>query len=190
MSVDAQRVLYGAILLALVPVAYLLMRRGWRRRRSQGESAGLPQPAVPPEPAPDEELAEAVYVSTAVAGRPFERVVVHGLGTRSGAGVGVIGGAAGGADDRAVVVRRDGAPSLLVPAASLVGVGRSRGQVGKFVAGRGGLVVMTWRLGEMELDTALHLRDTRDAQDLVAAVAALVPRAGTAGAAGTAGTPA
>lgn len=177
MSVDAQRVLYGAILLALVPVAYLLMRRGWRRRASRGESAGLPEPATPPEPAAGEELAEAVYVSTAVAGRPFERVVVHGLGARSGAGVGVIGGA----DDRAVVVRRDGARSLLVPAAALVGVGRTRGQVGKFVAGRGGLVVMTWRLGDMELDTALHLRDVSDAEDLVTAVAALVPRAGTAG---------
>lgn len=176
MSVDAQRVLYGAILLALVPLVYLLMRRGWRRRGSRGVGAGLPEPVTPPEPAPGEELAEAVYVSTVVAGRSFERVVVHGLGARSGAGVGVIGAVG----DRAVVVRRDGARSLLVPAAALVGVGRSRGQVGKFVAGRGGLVVMTWRLGDMELDTALHLRDTRDAEDLVTAVAALVPPAGTA----------
>ena len=198
MSVDALRVLYGAILLALVPLVYAAMRRGWRRRERAGEAAGLPEPAAPPEPPdPDEELAEAVYVSTTVAGAPFERVVAHGLGSRSGAGVGVVsgagGGMGGGAGDGtgggvgdgtgggALVVRRDGARSLLVPAADLVGVGRRRGQVGKFVAGRGGLVVVTWRLGETTVDTALHLRDPRDAQDLVVAVAALVRPADGAG---------
>ena len=181
MSIDAQRVLYGVILLALVPLVYLLMRRGWRRRgrRDQGLGAGaaVPEPPAPGEPpGGGEELAEAVYVSTTVAGAPFERVVAHGLGSRSGAGVGVVG-AAGGTGSGAVVVRRDGARSLLVPAHALVGVRRQRGQVGKFVAGRGGgLVVITWRLGEGEVDTALHLRDPRDAEDLVAAVAALVRR--------------
>ena len=180
MSADAQRVLYGAILLALVPVAYLLMRRGWRRRagRDQGLGAAVPEPAAPPPPGEGEELAQAVYVSTTVAGAPFERVVAHGLGSRSGAGVGVVGGA-GGPGSAAVVVRRDAARSLLVPAADVVGVRRQRGQVGKVVAGRGGgLVVITWRLGQGEVDTALHLRDPGDARDLVAAVAALVRPAG------------
>lgn len=174
MSVDAQRVLYGAILVALVPLVYLLMRRGWRRRDRTGQGSDLPEPAVPGPPGEHEGLAEAVYVSTTVAGAPFERVVAHGLGSRSGAGAGVVGGAGDDAG-AAVVVRRDGARSLLVPGADVVGVRRQRGQVGKFVAGRGGgLVVITWRLGQGEVDTALHLRDPRDADDLVAAVAALV----------------
>lgn len=198
MSADAQHVLYGTILLVLIPVAYLLMRRGWRRRgrRDQGlgpvpgQGAAVPEPAAAPEPpGADEGLAEAVYVSTTVAGAPFERVVAHGLGSRSGAGVGVVGVTGDGSDGpacsptgAAVVVRRDGARSLLVPAADVVGVRRQRGQVGKFVAGRGGgLVVITWRLGRGEVDTALHLRDPRDAEDLVASVAALVRPAGGAG---------
>ncbi len=173
MSEDALRILYGSLLLVLVPVVWALMARSWRRRRAAGEAVegGLPEPLSPGDPAPGEELAEAVYVSTVPAGRSFERVAAHGLGARSGAGVGVVGGA--------VVIRRDGARSLLLPGTDVIGAQRRRGQVGKVVAGRGGLVVITWRLGGEDVDTALHLRDPRDADDLVAAVDGLTGTTGS-----------
>ncbi len=170
MSDGGLRILYGSLLLVLVPVAWALMARSWRRRRAAGDAAedegGHAEPLTPGEPAEGEELAEAVYVSTVVAGRPFERLAGHGLGARSGAGVGVVGGA--------VVIRRDGARSLLLPGEDVTGAQRRRGQVGKFVAGRGGLVVITWRLGGTDVDTALHLRSRHDADALVRAVDALV----------------
>lgn len=163
-----ERVVAGSVLLALVPVVWWLMLRGWRARRAeQAEGLALPEPAAPPQAGSVPGAVEAVYVSTTLAGQPFERVLVHGLGARSGAHVGV-------QDDRLVVLRR-GARSFVVPAHDVVGVDRRRGQVGKFVAGRGGLVVVTWRLGEVPLDTALHCRRREDADALAAAVGALVP---------------
>ncbi len=165
MSQDGLRLLYGGLLLLIVPLVWALMARSWRRRRAAGEADGLAEPAAPPEPADGEELAEAVYVSTVVTGQRLDRVAAHGLGARSGAGVGVVGGD--------VIIRRDGARSLLVAGEDVVRAQRQRGQVGKVVAGRGGLVVITWTLGGTEVDTALHLRSPRDADDLVAAVDAL-----------------
>lgn len=161
-----ERVLAGSVLLALVPGVWWLMLRGWRSRlREQAAGLELPEPATPPEDGFLPGAVEAVYVSTTLAGQPFERVVVHGLGGRSAASVGVA--------DGALVVLRRGARWFSVPAGDVVGVDRRRGQVGKFVAGRGGLVVVTWRLGGVELDTALHVRRRADADALTAAVGAL-----------------
>lgn len=157
-----ERVVAGSVLLALVPVVWFLMLSGWRARlREQETGLELPEPASPGDGSVPEAV-EATYVSTTLAGQPFERVLVHGLGGRSAASVGVEEG-------RWVVLRR-GARSFAVPAHDVVGVDRRRGQVGKFVAGRGGLVVVTWRLGEVPLDTALHCRRREDADALAAAV--------------------
>ncbi len=160
------RILVGSALLALVPLVWWLMLRGWRaREREQRGGLDLPEPAAAAEDGPVPGAVEAVYVSTTVAGQPFERVVAHGLGTRSAARVGVA--------DGALQVLRRGARSFAVPAGDVVGASRRRGQVGKFVAGRGGLVVVTWRLGEVALDTGLHCRRREDADALAAAVARL-----------------
>ena len=160
-----ERVVAGSVLLALVPVVWWLMLRGWRaRRREQEAGLELPEPQSPPEGVVPSAV-EAVYVSTTLAGQPFERVVAHGLGARSAASVAVA--------DGAVLVLRRGARSFAVPGAEVAGADRRRGQVGKFVAGRGGLVVMTWRLGEVALDTALHCRRRSEADALVSALSAL-----------------
>ena len=161
-----ERVVAGSVLLALVPVVWFLMLRGWRARRAeQADGLALPEPAAPSGAGSAPDAVEAVYVSTTLAGQAFERVLVHELGQRSAASAGVA--------DGALVVRRRGARSFAVPARDVVGVDRRRGQVGKFVAGRGGLVVVTWRLGEVPLDTALHCRRREDADALAAAVGAL-----------------
>lgn len=75
------------LILALVFLAALgLMALGWRRRgRSQ---AHLPAPDTASSLADlgeDTEIGPvpAIYVDTVLAGTPLERVVAHGLGTRS-----------------------------------------------------------------------------------------------------------
>jgi len=157
-----ERVVAGSVLLALVPVVWWLMLRGWRARgREQAAALGLPEPQPVPEVAGERGVA-AVYVSTTLAGRPLDRVVVHGLGARSAAQVAVT--------PAAVLVLRQGARSFSVPGADVVGVARRRGQAGKFVAGKGGIVVVTWRLGGVELDTGLHCPRREDAEALVGAV--------------------
>ena len=151
----------GLLLLLVVPVLWGLMWWGWRRRgRRQTDVATLP--AVPDPLSPSVfGPAEAVYVSTTRAGDWLDRVVVHGLGTRSAADVSVH------ADG--VLVRRSSAPDVWVPAAGLHGVRRERGAAGKFVR-EDGLVVLTWTLGDAHLDTALRTRYDDDRDGLERAV--------------------
>lgn len=144
--------------LLLVPVLWALMWAGWRRRgRRQGDVPAPAQPARGPGPA----AAEGVYVSTCRAGDWLDRVVVHGLGARSGVGVEV-------APD-GVALHRTGARSVLVPVGDLLGVRREAGMAGKVVGTRT-LVVLTWRLGDARLDTGLRMRSADDADAVVAAV--------------------
>ncbi len=151
----------GLLLLLLVPVIWGLMWWGWRRRgRRQADVGALhrvPDPLSPSAFGP----IEAVYVSTTRAGDWLDRVVVHGLGTRSAAEVSVH------ADG--VLVRRTSAPDVWVPAPDLAWVRRERGAAGKFVR-EDGLVVLTWTLGDAELDTALRTRYDHDRDALERAV--------------------
>jgi hypothetical protein len=159
------------VVLALVPLAWWRMLRGWRGR-AESQSA-LPEPAEVPEELgstgpPAELVAEGVYVSTTLAGQPLERVVAHGLGTRSAVHVVVEA-----STPRRLALVRPGTRSFAVPATDLVGAHRSRGQAGKFTFGKEGIVVVTWRLGGTELDTGVRCRHRADADRLVAAVAEL-----------------
>jgi hypothetical protein len=165
-----------ALLLLIVVAVWALMLVGWRRRA--GRSAGLDVlPAVPADPGPPlTEPAEGVYVSTTTAGDWLDRVTAQGLGTRSAADMVVTGAGVGW--------MRQGAPQVWAPRAALVGVRRASGMAGKFVE-RDGLVVVTWRLGEQELDTGFRPRRGQDAGRLARAVGQLVPGGAATGPDGT-----
>jgi hypothetical protein len=152
------------LMLVAAPVLWGLMWLGWRARGRR--QAGLPAPPEPPETLTGDVLdgVDATYVSTTTAGQYLDRVVAHGLGVRSAAVVRV---ATGG-----VLVERTGAPDVWIPTASLRGARLERGMVGKFVD-RDGLVVLTWRLGDAELDTGLRTRHESDRERLVDAVGAM-----------------
>jgi hypothetical protein len=151
----------GLGLLLLVPLLWGLMWWGWRgRARRQGDVPELvptPDPLSPSTFGP----VEAVYVSSTRAGDWLDRVVAHGLGTRTEAEVSV--------HPEGVLVRRAGSTDVWVPAADLAGVRRERGAAGKFV-GEDGLVVVSWALGGVALDTALRPRFDRDRDGLEQAV--------------------
>jgi hypothetical protein len=151
------------VVLALVPLAWWRMLKGWQARGAL--DADLPVPAEPAPEAEDVEGVEGVYVSTVHAGRPLERVVAHGLGTRSTVVVTV--------DAEGVSLHRGAARSVRIPRADLLGASRQRGQAGKVVAGKEGLVVITWRLGGTELDTAVRCRHRGDAGRLLEQVQAM-----------------
>jgi hypothetical protein len=149
------------LLLLVVPVLWGLMYLGWRRRGArQAWVPALPEApqAVEPEVLDD---VEATYVSTTTAGDWLDRVVARGLGVRSAATVRV--------SRAGVLVHRQGAPDLWVPAGSLAGARLDRGMAGKFVDEEG-LVVLTWTLGDNRFDTGLRLRHDADRQALVDAV--------------------
>ncbi len=156
----------AVLLLLVVPLLWLLLWWGWRgRARRTVLTASLPT-------VPDDAGAarfgpvEATYVSTTRAGDWLDRVAAQGLGVRSAARVGV--------HSAGVLVARQGAPDLWLPAERIVGVRRDRGMAGKF-ADAEGVVVVTWRLGDDELDTGLRTRFGRDRQPLVDAVTSLLP---------------
>ncbi|TNM64511.1 hypothetical protein FHN55_13360 [Streptomyces sp. NP160] len=199
------QVIAGLVLLALVPVIWWLMLRAWRRRAAQqaaggSDLPGLPAPAPLPPGAGEEWVggtAEAptpaaartvtgTYVSTVVSGRPFERVLAHGLGSRSLVELEALSapGAGTPAGQPALLLRRPGAASFSIPAADLVRVSRARGQAGKVMFGKEDLVVVTWRLGGAggaEVDSAVRTKPQQDADRLVALVEGLIAPRGADG---------
>lgn len=151
------------VLLAVFALLLGLMALGWRRRSRRQLATGLPAPAPVPEPGSwtpspeDPAPAPGVYVSTTLAEQHLERVTAHGLGARSRVLVSRGSDAQGRAGWR---LEREGAPSLLVPAAAVEAVTTAPGMVGKWMGGDA-LLVLRWRLGETLLDTGLRL-DSRD----------------------------
>lgn len=170
------RLVWTAVVLLAIVAIYLLMWRGWQSR-GRRQSDVPPPPRVPTDLVDATEEAgadglpglrhgpvEAVYVSTTTAGDWLDRIVVHGLGVRSNAEVSVT--------DSGVLIEREGAPALWIPAGQLRGAHTATGMAGKFV-GANGLVVLEWQLGPRLVDTGLRCERQADREPLLAALAAL-----------------
>lgn len=137
-------VAWTCVLAGLVVLAYGGMLRGWRHRARRHDLAPLAPPGEPEEPVLQ---AEGRYFGTTVAGDWLDRVVANGLGTRSPVRLVL---SADGLD----VLRPGG--SFRVPTAALEGARRDQGIAGKVVPPHGVLVV-TWRHGDVRLDTGFRL---------------------------------
>jgi len=111
--------------------------------------------------------AEGVYLATTRHGRRLERVTAYGLGER--------GGVAVGADDDGLLVVRLGNRGFRIPDRDLVAVRRSSG-VTWHRWRRGGVVVISWRLGSSELDTIIAGHRGSDAIPVEAPVNAVLRR--------------
>lgn len=158
----------AALALLAVPVVWGLLWWGWRGRVRRTD-LGSPLPAVPDAPGPVLlGPVEGTYVSTTSAGDWLDRVAAHRLGVRAAAEVVV--------HTLGVTVDRQGEPPVWIPAADVVGARRERGMAGKFTDAQG-VVVVTWRLGEHELDTGVRTRYADDRQPLVEAVRGLAATA-------------
>ncbi|MFC4495000.1 hypothetical protein ACFPA8_12720 [Streptomyces ovatisporus] len=146
----AARIGWVVGLLLFVALLYWLMRQGWKWRGTlQGD---LPEPAVPP--ASDGTSGEALlqasgrYHGSTTAGQWLDRIVAHGLGTRSR--VLLTLSAAG------VTAERPGARDFFVPVERLRGARLEKGIAGKVLT-EGGLLVITWELGDRLLDSGFRL---------------------------------
>ncbi|MDO8148660.1 hypothetical protein Q6350_09460 [Isoptericola sp. b515] len=160
----------------VVGLVLLLLVLTGRRRLATRTRHLVPSPPEPP--LTEGELGEmvvgpveAVYVSSTLHGDWLARIGAHGLGDRSHAEVTVYAGG--------VVVDRDAARPLLLPADALRAAGTAPGMAGKYV-GRDGLVVLTWQVpadGTVEattVDTGLRTRHRADHDRLLAAVRPLI----------------
>lgn len=140
------------LLLVLACVALLLlvllgMWWGWRNRTRR--QSGLAEPGTAPATlsAPVLGPLTGEYVGTTFAGRWQDRVVHAGLGMPAQGAISL--------HAEGLLLRRDGAADVFVAAADLVGARLAPGLAGR-VVGHGGLLVLTWRLGGVELDSGLR----------------------------------
>ena len=161
-----------ALVVLGVLLVWGLMYVGWQARARR--QSDLPAPPPPPPGLADRaerDGVEATYVSTTTAADWLDRVVAHGLGSRSTARVLV--------DGAGVLVARAGASDVFTPAAELAAVRRETVRAGKAVPGSG-LLVWDWSLGDTLVSTAVHVRHDADRDALEAAISTLLEsRTGT-----------
>ncbi|WP_405896829.1 hypothetical protein OG242_04020 [Streptomyces sp. NBC_00727] len=135
-------------LVVLVVFVYWLMRQGWKWRGNL--QSDLPAPATVPDGYADGEKLLTLsgrYHASTTAGQWLDRIVAHGLGTRSRVELTLT------ADGLDVV--RPGAADFFVPAADLRGARTERALAGK-VLPEGGLLVITWALGDQLIDSGFR----------------------------------
>jgi hypothetical protein len=139
------------VCVALVVLTLLGMRAGWRNRLRRQQAL------LPPLPDAPAELGElrlgplrGVYVGSAFAASWQDRVVCGGLGVPANAQASLY--------RAGIVVERDGATDVFIPAAAVVGARLAPGLAGT-VVGAGGLLVVQWRHGGELIDSGLRADD-------------------------------
>jgi hypothetical protein len=132
-----------ALFIALV---YWLMREGWKWRGTlQGDLPELP--SAPDEPGEARLTMSGRYHGSTTAGQWLDRIVAHGLGTRSRVELTL--------SDEGLDVVRPGATDFFVPLETLREARLDKGIAGK-VLSEGGLLVVTWAHGERLIDSGFR----------------------------------
>ncbi|WP_069173249.1 PH-like domain-containing protein [Streptomyces griseus] len=135
-------------LLVLIAFVYWLMRQGWKwRARLQSDLPELA--ATPPGYADGTPLLTLTgrYHASTTAGQWLDRIVAHGLGTRSRVELTLT--------EQGLDVVRPGAADFFVPAAALREARLDTALAGK-VLPEGGLLVITWAHGDQLIDSGFR----------------------------------
>lgn len=142
------------------------LRVGWKHR-AQRQSGVAELPAAPVDLG--EELIEplaGLYVSSTPTGSWQDRIVAHGLGRRAAATLHL--------SPIGVLIERVGESEIFVPVDDLVAVGTAPGIAGKVMGMPDGILLITWRLGELCVDSGLRLDDLQDQAQWIAAANRLI----------------
>ncbi|SFT06619.1 transporter [Saccharopolyspora flava] len=160
-----ERTLWVLALAALAALVFFGMRRGWLARARRQEAELPPFPERPADPGA-ETLAPAtgMYIGTTKADDWQDRIAVGDIGHRAN----------GTAHLHAtgLLIERDGASAVWIPAASVVDARLDHKLANKVVPGAG-LVVVTWRLGDQLLDTGFRGDDKQAQTEWAEAIRAL-----------------
>ncbi|WP_053668320.1 hypothetical protein [Streptomyces sp. NRRL B-1140] len=142
----AARIGWVVGLALFVALVYWLMREGWKWRGTlQGDLPELP--AAPAEQGPVKLTLSGRYHGSTTAGQWLDRIVAHGLGTRSRAELTLT--------DAGLDVVRPGAQDFFVPAAALREARLDKGIAGKVLT-EGGLLIVTWEHGDRLIDSGFR----------------------------------
>ncbi|WP_426362918.1 hypothetical protein [Streptomyces sp. E-08] len=142
----AGRLGWVAGLLLFVVFVYWLMRQGWKWRGSL--QSDLPELPTAPDTTGEARLTlSGRYHGSTTAGQWLDRIVAHGLGTRSRVELTLT--------DAGIEVARPGANDFFVPADALREARLDKGIAGKVLA-EGGLLIVTWEHGGKQLDSGFR----------------------------------
>ncbi|MFB6551781.1 hypothetical protein [Streptomyces sp. NPDC056405] len=132
-----------------VALVYWLMREGWKWRSTlQGDLPELPTAPDSPGGAKLTVLSmSGRYHGSTTAGHWLDRIVAHGLGTRSRVELTLT--------DAGMDVVRPGASDFFVPVAALREARLDKGIAGKVLT-EGGLLVVTWEHGDKMIDSGFR----------------------------------
>ncbi|WP_423924146.1 hypothetical protein ACPEEZ_07590 [Frigoribacterium sp. 2-23] len=155
--------LIGAAIFVGLALLLLLMRLAWGARGRRQADLPLPETA-PGDLGPARVTSDGFYVATTRAGDPLDRIVVGGLGFR--------GRVIASVHPEGVRLEIAGESAKLIRASSLRDVGRATWAIDRVVE-PGGLVLVAWTLGGVDVDT--YLRITDDPAAVVDAIRPLVP---------------
>ncbi|WP_320777643.1 hypothetical protein [Streptomyces sp. CRN 30] len=129
-----------------VALVYWLMREGWKWRGTlQGDLPELP--GTPQAPGEAKLQLSGRYHGSTTAGQWLDRIVAHGLGTRSRVELTLT--------DAGIDVVRPGAADFFIPVAALREARLDKGIAGKVLT-EGGLLVVTWEHGGKPIDSGFR----------------------------------
>ncbi|WP_406306090.1 hypothetical protein OHA61_32970 [Streptomyces sp. NBC_00885] len=142
----AGRIGWVAGLLLFIALVYWLMRQGWKWRGSL--QSDLPELHVAPESPGEATLSmSGRYHGSTTAGQWLDRIVAHGLGTRSRVELTLT--------EAGLDVVRPGAQDFFVPTAALREARLDKAIAGKVLA-EGGLLIVTWAHGDKLIDSGFR----------------------------------
>lgn len=155
-----------------VALVYWLMREGWKWRGTlQGDLPELP--AAPDDPGPARLSMSGRYHGSTTAGQWLDRIVAHGLGTRSRVELTLT--------DAGLDVVRPGATDFFVPREALREAVLGKGIAGKVLT-EGGLLVVTWAHGERLIDSGFRSDHAAEHTEWVDAINSMINKTETEGA--------
>ncbi|WP_405734137.1 hypothetical protein OG607_39170 [Streptomyces sp. NBC_01537] len=147
-------------LLLFVTLLYWLMRQGWKWRGTL--QSGLPElPQAPEAPGEPKLTLSGRYHGSTTAGQWLDRIVAHGLGTRSRVELTLT--------DAGLDVVRPGATDFFIPADQLREARLDKGIAGKVLT-EGGLLVVTWAHGDALIDSGFRSDRSAEHTDWVEAI--------------------
>ncbi len=156
-------------LVLFIALVYWLMREGWKWRGTlQGDLPELPD--APDEPGEARLTMSGRYHGSTTAGQWLDRIVAHGLGTRSRVELTLT--------DAGLDVVRPGAADFFVPRERLREARLDKGIAGK-VLSEGGLLVVTWEHGDKLIDSGFRSDHAAEHNEWVDTLNAMADKSGT-----------
>ncbi|MFF7450947.1 MULTISPECIES: hypothetical protein [unclassified Streptomyces] len=155
-----------------VALIYWLMREGWKWRGTlQGDLPELP--SAPSEPGAARLTMSGRYHGSTTAGQWLDRIVAHGLGTRSLVELTLT--------EAGLDVVRPGAADFFVPRAALREARLDKGIAGKVLT-EGGLLVVTWEHGDRLIDSGFRSDRAAEHNEWVDVINSMINKTETEGA--------